>query len=476
MGWADDLYGILPIPLQDVATSLKGLELRLLRENRGEIARFFSFLQESERWTRDAFQDYQWSRLRKVLTNAFARVPHYRDLMREKGFSLEDFRDFEALWRIPILRKEDLRGHESEFIDQAALPVIGGRNFTSGTTGTPLRLFEHRLAFSKRWAFVVRLRAWAGLPNPFFPRRAHFTGRNIIPLHQDETIYWRRNLFQNSLLFSTAHISVESAIHYWRALHQFQPELIDGYPSSLLSLVRIWKEQKLPCPSPKAIIVTSETLFPSDRAELEEAFHAKVFNQFAASEPSCFWGDCEYGNLHVNPEYGITEILDENGQPAAPGIPGAVVVTSFLNPGMPLIRYRLGDMATLSPDQSCPCGRNMPIISFVEGRIEDFLYVPQRGFVMRVDPAFKGLSGIREAQVVQETLTGIRVLIVPDQEYSSETQRLLERGLRLKLGSEVRLAYDLVDAIPRGPNGKFKPVVSKVRDAYPKFFQATAHP
>jgi phenylacetate-CoA ligase len=235
----------------------------------------------------------------------------------------------------------------------------------------------------------------------------------------------------------------------------------------MLIIARLARRLHLELPRPKALIVSAETLFPQDRCELKAAFGCQVYNQYAASEPSCFWCDCEEGLMHINPEYGISEIVGPNGQAVPPGKPGDVVVTSFLNPVMPLIRYRLGDVAVAGSDTRCACGRQMPRIERVVGRVDDILFVPSRGYVGRLDPAFKGLDHVIEAQIVQESLAQIRVLVVPDKGFDTRAENRLVSNLRTKLGDEVEIEVEQVACIPRGPNGKFRSVISKVKHLYP---------
>src|SRR5690606_953248 len=116
---------------------------------------------------------------------------------------------------------------------------------------------------------------------------------------------------------------------------------------------------------------------------------------------------------------------------------GDVVVTSFLYPVFPLIRYRLGDRAVLASGNSqCSCGREMPIILRVVGRKDDILYVPERGYVGRLDPVFKGRMPILEAQIIQEALDRVIVKLVPAKGWSEQQQAALMENLRAKLGSE----------------------------------------
>ena len=465
----DRIYYHAPIWAQNFLVSLKGLEFRYRRGNDQIIRKQYEFLLSSEHWPPEKFRQYQGEQFRKLLRLAFSQVPYYRDLQKKLGCAPEDFKEPEDIRLLPVLEKSQLRGHEHLFLNESIDLKKCTKGFTSGTTGTPINLSETRESFSRRWGFVARLRHWAGVNNPLHPKRAQFTGRNIVPNRQDKRcqVYWRWNRPGNSLLLSTTHISPETAPHYVAALKSFAPELIDGYPSAMLVIARVVRRLGLELPSPKAIIVSAETLLPEHRRELEVAFSCRVHNQYSSSEPSCFWGDCEYGVMHENPEYGISEIIDANGKPVQAGESGEVLTTSFLNPLMVLIRYRLGDVAVKGPGTLCACGRAMPRLQGIEGRMDDILFTPERGYVGRLDPVFKGLGAIIEAQIIQENLNQVRVLLVPDAGYNDEMEAHLTKNLQAKLGESVKLAVERVNQIPRGPNGKFRSVVSNVRHLYP---------
>ena len=461
-----DFYRSAPTPVQSALIALKGAQFRWIRANDRLMMSEFEKLLVSQSYSTEEFRVYQERELRTLLTWAFHRVPYYREMSSTAGCRVSDIRSIEDLRALPTLSKQTMRSNPHKFLVDGRTPRFCNKGFTSGTTGTPLTIYEPRVAFSRRWSFVLRLRRWAGLQNAAWPRRAQFTGRDIVP---DSAVnptakYWRHNYPGNALLFSTTHISAESAPAYVRMLRDFRPELVDGYPSALLALSRLCKSAEISLPRPKAIIVSAETLDDETRQEIEDAFQARVFNQYASSEPSCFWCDCECGNLHQNPEYGISEILDENGLPVAPGQAGEVVVTSFLNPVMPLIRYRLGDLAVRGPDTPCACGRAMPRVERIVGRTDDILFIPGRGYVGRLDPVFKGVSNIVEAQIVQESLNTLSVLLVPAEGFSESTERLLRDNIVKKVGDQITLAIHKVDRVPRGPNGKFRAVISKVRN------------
>jgi phenylacetate-CoA ligase len=468
-GLSERMYAGSPLWLQHAMVSLRGLQLRVGRARTSEIRAHLAFLLESQRWPAERFRDYQSAQLRAVLRGAFRDVPHFRELAARLGCAAEDFRAPEDLALLPVLTKAEVRGREERFASEALRGAPRTVNFTSGTTGTPMRTFETRGSFSKRWAFVGRLRTWAGVPDPIYPRRAQFTGRGIVPDTEARGAgpFWRRNLAGNALLFSTVHVSPATAPAYAAALAAYRPDLVEGYPSAIAMLARMALRMGLALPRPAAVITSAETLRPEDRAVIQQAFGCRVHDQYASSEPSCFWGECEHGVMHESPEYGVSEVLDGEGRPVGPGEEGTVVVTSFLNPLMPLVRYRLGDVAVRGPDAPCACGRDMPRIERVVGRMDDTLYLPQRGYVGRLDPVFKGLAHVVEAQIVQESLELIRVLLVPDDGFTPELEAHFVHNLREKVGGEVRVVVDRVEAVPRGANGKFRAVVSRVRHLYP---------
>ncbi len=465
----EKIYAKSPLWLQNIMSSAKGWEFRYRRVNDRIMRRQLEFLLDSEYWSPEEYRDYQREQLRQLLRIAFNNVPYYKELRKGLGCEPEDFKDPEDIRLLPILEKSEVRGKEYLFLNTSIDLKKCSKGFTSGTTGTPIHLYETQEAFSRRWGFVVRLRKWAGLTNPLYPRRAQFTGRNIVPLEQKSKthVYWRRNIPGNAWLFSTTHISPETVPYYAQALRDLSPELIDGYPSALLVIARVSQRLKIALPNPKAIIVSAETLLAEHRQELEKAFNCCVYNQYAASEPSCFWCDCEHGVMHENPEYGISEIVNSDGNPARKGESGEVLTTSFLNPAMILIRYRLGDVAVKGSRSPCRCGRLMPRIEGIEGRTDDILFLPERGYVGRLDPVFKGLQNIIETQIIQEDLNNIRILLVPDSGYNQEMEAHLLSNLRAKLGQSVNIIVETMPHITRGPRGKFTSVISKVKHLYP---------
>lgn len=470
MSLSKSLYAHAPRWAQNLMVSGQGFMHNHRRWDVNLGRRFLAELLDSQWWDEQQFLEDQNRRLKEFVHRAAARVPFYTELFRKHGIDPDSIQTIEDLSRLPILEKRAIREQPTGFLDGGKVRSSWNRLFTSGTTGSPLDLYSSRESFTRIWSFVFRLRSWAGLTDPIFPRRVQFTGRDIVPDKQIHAngVFWRHNIPGNALLMSTSHLSQETVPAYVAAMRSFGPELIDGYPSALTIVARIARAIGLVLPRPRAIITSAETLHPEDRADIEQGFGCAVFDQYASSDTAAFICNCEHGSLHINPEFGVCEILTPDGTPAREGEEGEIVATSFCNTEQVFIRYRIGDLAVAGPSTPCECGRRMPRVEAITGRVDDVLYVPDRGWLGRFDPIFKGLRGIHEAQIVQESLDLIRIKIVAAADFDAAAEAALVVNLRRKVGMSVALEVERVREVPRGPNGKFRSVVSLCRDQYPR--------
>jgi phenylacetate-CoA ligase len=173
--------------------------------------------------------------------------------------------------------------------------------------------------------------------------------------------------------------------------------------------------------------------------------------------------ECVKGRLHLWPEIGHVEVV-KGAASDGEKTPGELICTGLLNDDMPLIRYRVGDRGSLaSPGDSCECGRGLPILLSVEGRMDDVLYTSDGRAIGRLDPIFKSRTPLSEAQIIQDRLDLIRIRFVPDAQFSSsDAQSLIER-VRERMGP-VEVVLEAVDSIPRGSNGKFRSVICNLSD------------
>lgn len=460
MGILQQAYSLSPPWLQNVGITTYGYLWKRRRFGG-------TFLEEVNRFERrESLDGAQWSeyqtfKLRELMLVASKHVPFYSDLFRSSGHKLDHLAQFTVrdLPSLPLLEKESLRGREPTLLSNLANPRKLSSYATSGTTGTPVNiLFSATMHQAWSAAYEVRCRRWAGVD--YTMKRAMIGGRLVVPNAKAKPPFWRFNWAEKQLYMSAFHISPENTKHYVEALNKFQPDYLVGYASAHYFLARMITEEALKVHSPKAVITSSENLTAEMRATIQGVYGCEVFDAYSGVEACCLTSECESHAMHVSPDVGIVELIGADGKPVAAGEQGEIVATGLLNFDQPLIRYRTGDWAVFS-DRECPCGRRMPVIEELVGRLEDTVVTSDGKETVRFHGIFVGLPHVREGQVIQETYTDFRVKLVVEADFTDEEERAIRDRFQERLGP-IDLRIEIVPSIERTQRGKFRAVISKV--------------
>jgi phenylacetate-CoA ligase len=431
--------------------STYGMWLRHLRFGANHRARVAE-LRRLERLPVREWQAAQVAKLRETISAAARDVPYYASrLPREGVTSLDALRD------LPILTKTDAQEAGKALVSQRFAGQKLQEIHTGGTTGRPLNVYCNAEALRRNYAFFFRIREWAGIAEG--DRVATFAGRTIVAPDRGAP-FWRHNWASKTLLCSSYHLAPDTVDAYLEALADFQPGLIDSYPSSLEPIARRALERRDLTIRPKGIITSSETLFPEVRRMAEDAFGCRIVDHYGSAEMAACVSQCEAGRYHVHPEYGVLEIIVD-GRPARPGELGEIVATGFVNEVMPFIRYATGDLAVMG-EPGCPCGRTFPVIERIEGRQDDCIITPEGRRVGRLDPIFKAVNGIHEARIIQDEVDHIRVEVVPRPVITDEERAALLDELGRRVGPSMRISIVPVEQIVRTGRGKLRTVVNLV--------------
>jgi len=455
------VYPNLPVFLQNTALSLYGLNMLRLRYA-GEYTSFRKWLHSVEFASQAEVRQIQEQRLAAIIEQAFLHVDYYQRQVQNLGLSAGDI-NLQTLAQLPVLEKLVLKSNPQLFYANNCADGTTTVINTSGTSGSPLDVLAAKSAVRQNYAFFSRFLAGAGV-SPF-DRSVTFAGRMIIPATLNNPPFHRFNAVSNTYLFSSYHLSDKNMSAYIKALEKVGPVFIDSYPSAIGTVARYINANGIAhsiCP--KAIVTSSETLTDQCRAEIESAFNCKVFDQYGCAEMACFIYQCEQGSYHVAPEYGVVEVVDESGRAVPNGVEGDFVMTGFVNSAMPLIRYRIGDRGALS-GSLCDCGRNHPIVSSLSGRADDLIVTPEGNYVGRMDPLFKGLQGVSAAQIIQQNIELLEVLVVPSAGYSAATELKLIESIAARVGPSMKITLRQVNEIPRSKNGKLRAVISTLAKA-----------
>jgi len=433
------IYDSLPVWAQTLAVNLTSsvtFRRKYGRVFHEELAR----LAANEKKSFDQLLHEQQQTIKQLLRYAVKNVPYYR----EGRFSPDNFSEW------PLLDKATVAKMPEKFVsDEFSLHRLAVLQ-TSGTTGTPLTVRFTNECHQTEMAFRWRHKAWGGVP--FLSRSAYLSGHPVVPSAQTEPPFWRVDQVERRLLCSSYHFTAQNLPHYADALAGFAPDFLHGYPSSLFVLAQHVLERGEHSVRPRVIYTGSETLLDFQRAVVERAFGAKVFNWYGNTEMTGNIVECAYGSLHYRMDYGLIELQAD----------GEIVATGLFNRAMPLIRYRTGDVATAQAG-TCECGCAFPLIEHIAGRIEDYIRTPDGRTVGRLDHIFKGVEHVREAQIVQRQTDELQLRIVRVDGFTSDDEGAILAAARERLGPSIRLRCEYVDAIERTAAGKFCFVVTEER-------------
>lgn len=421
------------------------------------VSRWCAELMSRELADPDVHRERQRALLRRLFREA-RQIPAYAvHAQRDRDTDpLEQLRSF------PLIDKHEVLRHPGDFIQGGRLP---SHRFTvaatSGTTGTPFDVYRSINSMLTEEAFHLQHWHWAGWrPGQ---RQAVLRGESVVPAERSQPPYWFEDLAGDQLLLSTRHLDRDTASHFANRLRRFGTRVLRAYPSAAHDLATFAEECGIPLRI-DAVITGSEMLYDFQRGRIERVLGARVYDFYSMTERVAFAAECERGRMHVNPEYGIVEILDPQGRPTNDD--GVLVGTSLHNFVMPLIRYRMGDTARWSREP-CPCGRTYPVIERISGRLADQLFDREGRAVngTLIGFAFDGMKNIRKAQVAQVAWDRWEIRIVPARGYNTRDGERVLANLARQVSARVSARVVLVSDIAALPSGKYQWVVQEWRPA-----------
>ncbi len=268
----------------------------------------------------------------------------------------------------------------------------------------------------------------------------------------------------HQLYCSSYHLAPDRIPAYLDALRAYEVASVLGYPSALAVLAQGALEAHGPPVRIPVVISNAEPLLPHQRERIARAFGGVVRDSYGMAEQVAAASECGDGSLHLWPEAGVLELLEDGGGAAVlDGTAGRVVATGLLNPDMPLVRYEVGDRAVLATSlPPCSCGRSLPRVASIEGRMDDVVLTPDGARVGRLDPVFKADLAVREAQIVQEKIDLLRVRVVPAPGWSQRDRDAIVERLRDRVGRRMDVRIEETTFLERTPGGKLRGVVSRL--------------
>lgn len=408
----------------------------------------------------------QWRRLTGLIEHAYRTTRFWKHRFQESGLALDRIQSWDDFRSIPLLTKGDLREHHDALRSDEYREAPVHHRKTSGSTGISVHVVVDDPAQQFQRACTLRSDEWSGWRRG--ERVAAVWGNPEYLKHG-----WRGRL-RNALLDRAMYLDTlkmdEAAMARFAALlRRRPPSLLFGHAHSLYLLADFLRCQGGDPIRPRGIISSAMVLHDWERSVIERQFDCPVTNRYGCEEVSLIACECERHNgLHVNADAIYLEVLRCDGTPAAPGEPGMVVVTDLTNRAMPILRYQVGDMAVAS-GRMCPCGRGLPLVDRVEGRIADYVVTPRgeliSGISLTENFAVR-VPGVVQWQIVQEEIDRFLFRIVRGPDFSDSSLETIRALVAERFGPEVRYECEFVPRIGREASGKYRFCISKVENRF----------
>ena len=412
----------------------------------------------------DTVDLFQKKKLEQLITHAKIHSPYYKKFFSDADTGRDDNSDLSVFYTMAPLTKEMIRANLKNIYSDDYPLRQWYFNSSGGSTGEPLRFIQD-ITYTK-WGnamFRFYYTHYLGIDEPF-TRKMILWGAER-DLFQGKRDFKRRCLdwLNNTVFLNSFLMTEEDMAGYVKKINSFKPVLLRGYAGSLYELSKYIRRERIPVFSPEIIVSAAETLHPDMREEIESVFGRKVYDFYGSREIGSLAGECRNGNYHTL-FWNFFEVLDTNNNPVKEGEEGRVIVTNLFNYSMPLLRYEIGDMAIRGPD-SCACGQRLPTLRRITGRITDH-FKRNDGSIIHGEyftHLFYLKDWVSSFQVIQEDYEKIRILVVKKSEIDPADTTEIEMKIRLVLGKNCTIVWDLVDQIPKTKTGKYLFTKSEIR-------------
>lgn len=315
-------------------------------------------------------QALQLRKLRRLVGHAAQNSPYYRGLAE---LPIENLDSLDDLLRLPLLTRHALRAHA----DELRWPDAPHRVLTDRTHGTSDAVFPFYTDRRRQaWDKANRLRGHRWLGFAIGDRELHLwpvDPPRTLRAKVCEQIRQCRDRLLNELQIDNLRLDDGNVNRAWADWVNFNPQRLTAYPSSLVRFLEATAaSRKRETPSAlRTIFLTGEVTFPWQREIIIRALGAPVVECYGLQEVGAISFECEHGSWHVSAESILLEVI-RDGRPAADGEYGEVVATTLDSLTMPVIRYCTGDVVRAA-SMNCRCGRGLPVMPPVLGRVDDFL-------------------------------------------------------------------------------------------------------
>lgn len=378
-------------------------------------------------------------RFLEIFRHAYDKSPFYHKLYTEAGIRKDDITCLSDIKKLPVITKDMVKQHADEMLTVPRWQVI--RANTSGTTGTPLKIYESwpSIWWTQAYTYCSRKRDGFTYGQPLVSLRGHLNrNQTSLKIH-----------LSNTLFLSSYNINSNTVEQYYKKIVMFQPIAIEGYPSSLYSLALFLKDAELELNIP-ITFTSSETLLDYQRDLIEERLGTEIYDRYGMTERTIFLVESHnHAGYYEAPGFSINEYIDDGE-----------ICTSLINDAFPMIRYRSNDIMEI---EEATDENPQIVVKRVNGRKEDYLHCKDGSRIMRLDFIFKGVKHVKMSQLVQDKEGVLSVRVVPEKDFTDDDRNRIEQNIIARIGAgniDFRIELITENEIQLTPRGKYKFIIN----------------
>lgn len=415
---------------------------------------------EKQQWLPlSEIQSLQLDKLNALLSHGWQHVPFLQTYWGDHGLRPGPLAHVDELAAYPTVTKSLITDNYERAI---ALPLKGKTmsKATGGSTGVPFR-FEYTMeSYARRTAAMWRGYGWAGAG--LGARTAYLWGTGVqetgwkglkVKLYHDAF---------NRRFFDVAKLTEHNIDQCIDDIIRYKPDAVVGYVAPLATVARRMLDTGKKLTGARGVISAAEALYEPERQVIEAAFGCKAFNTYGSREVMLMAAECDrHEGLHVTTDQLVIEVVNDQGALMPAGQSGQVAVTDLHNFGMPLVRYLNGDCASYAT-KPCSCGRGLPMLSSIDGRVLDMIHTPDGRLLpgeIFVTMMF-GWRPVYKFQIVQTATDVLQFRLVMNRPWEGDERARFTRQAQDYVGALMRIELAEVDEIPTNATGKRRITVS----------------
>jgi phenylacetate-CoA ligase len=421
---------------------------------------YYNEFMKAETRSKEEREAIQLGKLKDLVTHAYRTVPYYKKCFDQAAFRVEMLQTLDDIKRIPFLEKSDLTSKFDDLTSSKWRIADLIEYSTGGSTGVPAKFLLTKNQYDSRAAVSFKSYQMTGWD--FFMPTVFLSGAPIDRTRRDDIKQYVKDRLLKQLHVSAFALTDSKWADLCSYIHRHKVEAIFGYVSTLMAFARFLERSGTPLRIP-IIVQMAELVLPEEKVYIEQHLRGRFFEHYGARDAIAIGIECnQRRGLHVNMDTLVVEILKNNRE--AIDADGEVVITDLYSFGMPLIRYKIGDVGRWETE-FCSCGRKTRLFKITQGRKTNMIVTPEGIQVSGIYIAHllkERAACINRYQFVQESVESVLVRLVVNEAYSHADQDYIERKLRVRLGTKIAISFEYPTDIDAEVSGKYLSIKSLV--------------